>query len=54
MKHPGLIKPTPETAHLWLELAEAKRQRDIKRIGDLSALIRSETVRNAQEANGRK
>lgn len=47
MKQSGFIQPTPETAHLWIELAEAKRQRDITRIGALSAQIRTETVRNA-------
>ena len=54
MKQPGFIQPTPETAHLWIELAEAKRQRDIKRIGALSAQIRTETVRNAQVAENER
>ena len=54
MKQPGFIQPTPETAQLWIELAEAKHQRDIKRIGALSAQIRTETVRNAQVAENER
>ena len=49
MKRRGYIQPTPATASLWAELKVAKAARNIERIGALSAQIRTETVRNAEQ-----
>ena len=48
MKRQGYIQPTPATAELWSVLSEAKARQDYVEVGRLSAVIRTETIRNGQ------
>lgn len=53
MKRGGYIQPTPETAAMWRQLADAKARGDRNEMARLTEAIRTVTIRNGQRPSKR-